>query len=153
LSRLALRAGERAPGLGRGRRHGLGEKAGLVGEVLTVYARTQLWLRREGLEAAVARARLAKTGRSMPGEGREALFYAVRLGRVVDRVLTPLPTDSRCLAQSLTLIAMLARRGAGATLVVGVSPQPRFKAHAWVEREGHPLLPPGGRGFERLLEL
>lgn len=125
----------------------------MVVEVLGAYAKTQVWLRREGLEAAVARARLAKPGDALPVDEREALFYAARLGRVVGRVLTPLPTDSRCLAQSLVLIAMLVRRGTRATLVIGVSPEPSFKAHAWVEQEGQPLLPPGDEDFERLLEL
>ncbi len=121
--------------------------------MLGAYARTQVWLRREGLEAAVARARTAKPGDALPDDEREALFYAARLGRVVGRVLTPLPTDSRCLAQSLVLIAMLVRRGRRATLVIGVSPEPSFKAHAWVEQGGQPLLPPGDEDFERLLEL
>ncbi len=69
------------------------------------------------------------------------------------RVLRRLPGDSRCLTRSLVVLAMLARRGIEARLVLAARPTPTFTAHAWVERGGRPLLPT--RDFEdaRLAEL
>jgi len=71
------------------------------------------------------------------------------------RLLSVLPTDSRCLIRSLVLLALLERRGAGATLVVGVRTEPQFAAHAWVECQGEALLPmtDGDDRFERLTTL
>ena len=48
---------------------------------------------------------------------------------------------------------MLARRGGAASLVIGVVPEPRFAAHAWVEFAGEPLLKPGNAREGRLVEL
>lgn len=104
------------------------------------------------------------------------LHDALRLGRAVSRTLGPLPVDATCLARSLVLVAMLARRGLPGTLVIGVQPgggeataAPRglrlrnrlargeapegggFAAHAWVEVGGQPVLAPGD--FARLTEL
>jgi hypothetical protein len=78
-------------------------------------------------------------------------LVALRLGRVVGRTLKLLPTDSRCLIQSLVLTRMLAKRSIASTLVIGVRKDPAFEAHAWVEHEGQPVLPPGR--FTRLMEL
>ena len=64
-----------------------------------------------------------------------------RLGQPVRRTLDPLPWDSRCLMRSLVLLRMLARRGVVCELVIGVKPGEKFEAHAWIEHEGHPLLP------------
>ena len=61
--------------------------------------------------------------------------------------------DSRCLMQSVVLVAMLARRGAEASLVIGVRPGVDFGAHAWVELAGRALLPTFGDDFARLVEL
>ena len=69
------------------------------------------------------------------------------------RTLTLLPTDSRCLMRSLVLTQLLARRGIESRFVLGVRSGAEFKAHAWVERNDVPLLPPGDAGFERLLEI
>jgi hypothetical protein len=55
--------------------------------------------------------------------------------------------------QSLTLSALLARRGYSSMLVIGVRAGEAFGAHAWVELDGRPLLPPGGDTFQRLVEL
>jgi hypothetical protein len=54
---------------------------------------------------------------------------------------------------SLVLVELLARRGTSSSLVIGVSPGSSFGAHAWVELEGRPLLPPHGESFQRLAEL
>jgi hypothetical protein len=67
-------------------------------------------------------------------------------------VIGPLPTDSRCLFSSLTVMCMLDRRGIEQTVVIAVRPRP-FSAHAWVEVDGKPVLPDGDPGYERLLEL
>jgi hypothetical protein len=77
----------------------------------------------------------------------------VRLGHAVGRTLAPLPTDDRCLWRALVLSALLAKRGIDSSLVIGVRTQPSFLAHAWVERDGVPLIDPGGSAFGRLLEL
>jgi hypothetical protein len=81
-----------------------------------------------------------------------------RLGRshlsnAVERVLSKLPTDSRCLVRSLVLLWLLERRGTTGTLVIGVSPKPEFEAHAWVEHEGRPLLPSGEGQYARMVEI
>lgn len=74
-----------------------------------------------------------------------------RLGQPVRRTLDPLPWDSRCLMRSLVLLRMLARRGVVCRLVIGVRPGETLEAHAWVEHDGHPLLPT--LGYERLTVL
>jgi hypothetical protein len=76
-----------------------------------------------------------------------------RLGQAVARTMRYLPGDTRCLTQSLVLIRMLARRGLGGTLVIGVTPDGGFSAHAWVELSGVALLPPREDVFSRLAEL
>jgi hypothetical protein len=76
---------------------------------------------------------------------------AHRLASAVARAMPRLPTDSRCLAQSLVLSNLLARRGVRSRLVIGVETEDEFGAHAWVEMDGEPLLPPGQ--FGRLAEL
>ena len=74
-----------------------------------------------------------------------------RLGQPVRRTLDPLPWDSRCLMRSLVLLRMLARRGVVCELVIGVRPGETLEAHAWIEHDGHPLLPT--LGYERLTVL
>ena len=74
-----------------------------------------------------------------------------RLGQPVRRTLDPLPWDSRCLMRSLVLLRMLARRGVVCELVIGVRPGDRFEAHAWIQHDGHPLLPT--LGYEPLTVL
>ncbi|MBI5105239.1 MAG: lasso peptide biosynthesis B2 protein [Solirubrobacterales bacterium] len=135
-------------------RHELGPagKARVAVEVLATYARVRWLLRREDARGAVARLRAAAAG-APPLDPREARIASVRLAWVVKKVITPLPADTRCLFSSLTLLAVLARRGIPVTLVIAVRPQP-FAAHAWVERDdGRPLLDPGDADFERLVEL
>jgi Transglutaminase-like superfamily len=127
-------------------------RAGLVIEVLATYLLTQWWLRRRGLPAAVTRTRTADCrAAAVADPGSHAC--GLRLGRVVGRVLAALPSDTRCLARSLVLMRLLAKRGVPASLVIGVATEPEFSAHAWVEHGGRPLLPAGEGRFERLLEL
>lgn len=133
-------------------RHSSAQKVGLLVEVLTSYLLTQWWLRRRGLPAAVA---LARGDRREHADAAElaAHAYALRLGGVVRRVLAPFPTDTRCLARSLVLLRLLARRGMRTSLVLGVASDPEFSAHAWVEHDSCPLLPAGGGRFQQLTQL
>jgi hypothetical protein len=78
---------------------------------------------------------------------------AAWFGRGVTRTLRALPTDSRCLMQSLVLVDILARHGVTTSLVIGVRPGEDFLAHAWVELDGRPLLPPHEHEFSRLTSL
>ena len=86
-----------------------------------------------------------------PADG--ALVEAHRLGRAVGRTLRLLPGDTRCLARSLVLTRLLARRGIPAKLVIGARADPDFLAHAWVECAGHAVLPAGDGSYGRLVEL
>ncbi|HEX8646038.1 MAG TPA: lasso peptide biosynthesis B2 protein [Thermoleophilaceae bacterium] len=126
------------------------EKAALAAEVLAAYVHGRWHLRRQGVREAVA-AQRAVTVR--PAATDDTVAAGRRLGRVVRRSLAVVPADTRCLAQSLTLTRMLARRGIDSRLVIGVRPGERFAAHAWVEHEGVPLLPPGTSGFEEIVTL
>lgn len=122
----------------------------LAAEVLAAYVRVRWLLWRRGLEPTVAALRRcgAPAGRLLV-----APEDPWRCARAVVAVLAPLPTDSRCLVRSLVLLALLARRGIEARLVIGVLPEPRFTAHAWVEHEGAALLSAGVARDGRLVEL
>lgn len=131
----------------------LRHKALLVVEILVTYARIRWLIRDENALEAVPRIRGAVVRSSrFPGTPAQTHVAGVRLGRVVVRTLSPLPYDSRCLFRSLTLCALLQRRGIPSTLVIAVRPKP-FAAHAWVEHGGRPLLAAGAEGFERVAEL
>lgn len=125
----------------------------LGAEVLLTYIEVRWLLWRRDLPAVVAAIRAEDPGRPAQAEGVASVKLGARLARVTSRCLTPLPTDSRCLAQSLVLMALMARRGVASALVIGVRPGSDFGAHAWVEREGMPLLPSGGDTYSRLLAL
>lgn len=122
-------------------------------EVLFTYARVRWLLWRRDLPSVVAAIDAEQPARDPQTEGVASLKLGARLARVTTRCLDPLPADSRCLGQSLVLMALLARRGVGSALVIGVRPGSNFEAHAWVEREGMPLLPSGGDTYSRLLAL
>lgn len=124
------------------------DKLALAIEIVAAYVRARWLLRRHDLPHVLAQLR------AVPGRGaaRPALADE-RLARAVRRTLGTLPADSRCLMQSLVLMRLLARRDRPAALVIGVSPTGAFTAHAWVERDGMPLLPAGEDEFGRLAEL
>jgi hypothetical protein len=145
---LALRANP-------GRRATSAEKLRLVGEILGVYAATRWRMPRGDIRdvAAAGRAVLARTPQLPPPSGQDSWDVAYHLGRAVDRTLRVLPTDSRCLVQSLVLSRMLSARGIPSTLVIGAHSQPEFTAHAWVEHDGRPVLHPRGYQDSRLVEL
>jgi len=134
----------------------LGPRVRLTAEVLSTYLHVRWVMRDDDAERSVRRLRVDARDSMEPPEaasvGDLKLLAALRLAHATRRVLEILPSDSRCLFRSLTLLCLLERRGISQTLVVAVRPQP-FTAHAWVEVEGKPVLPDGDPGYERLLEL
>jgi hypothetical protein len=77
----------------------------------------------------------------------------VRLGQAMGKTLRHIPFDARCLMRSLVLTRLLAMRGIEASLVIAVRSEPSFKAHAWVEADGVPLIEPAGPPFEVISRL
>ena len=121
--------------------------------MLATYVRTQRLLRRDGLPAAIEWTRNVRPVAPAPQHEITPAAYGVGLGKFVARALLPLPSDTRCLARSLVLTGMLARRGIPTSLVIGVAPNEKFEAHAWVEFGDRALLPTGRGTYERLIEL
>ena len=121
----------------------------LACEILASYARVRWTLRRRGLRDALVVLR-ASPVRAEPGE---PVVTGRRMGRAVARTLALLPTDSRCLMQSLVLTRLLARRGIETRLVIAVRAGERFAAHAWIEHGDEALLPAGAPAFEQLVTL
>lgn len=126
----------------------VGAKLRLIAEILRTYVIVRWRMRGPDLRIVVAQLR---------GEGtteRQGDYpLARRLARAVARTLSFLPTDNRCLARSLVLDAMLARRSLESVVILAARAEPDFAAHAWVEHEGKPLLPPGEPGYQRLIEI
>lgn len=127
----------------------------LASEILITYAMMRVRMAKRGLRDLVA---ISRSGPAAPPPGLEpgsleARLVAARLGNAVGRTLRILPTDSRCLVQSLVLSRLLSVRGISSTLVIGAHSNPSFAAHAWVEHEGRAVLPPGEFRESRLLEL
>ncbi|HEY2054838.1 MAG TPA: lasso peptide biosynthesis B2 protein [Solirubrobacterales bacterium] len=124
----------------------------LGGEIVLAYGAAVRELRRRPIEQVVTRLRRGLA----PGEAAHspaALGESLRLGDIVVRVLRFLPGDTRCLRRSLVLLRLLSRRGIPARLVIAARSDPHFLAHAWLEYDGRPVLPPGDAGFGRLVEL
>jgi hypothetical protein len=138
-----------------GKRATPAEKLMLVGEILGVYAATRWRMPRGDIRevALASRTLLQRTPQVPPPSCQNSWDVAYHLGRAVFRTLRVLPTDSRCLVQSLVLSRMLSARGIPSTLVIGAHSRPDFTAHAWVEHEGRPVLPPRGYQDSRLVEL
>lgn len=129
---------------------GLKAKITLVCEILGEYVPSWQILRTPSVIDMVSAARDVRVTKSSGPPNLEHLT-ALRLGRAVGRTLKLLPSDSRCLIQSLVLTRLLARRSIPNVLVIGVRQAPEFQAHAWVEHEGRPILPAGS--YQRLTEL
>jgi hypothetical protein len=130
------------------------DRASLTFEVVVTYLRVRWLMRRDDAERAVKALRAHASASQLTFDAEPVSEYvaAWRLSRAVRKVLTRLPGDSRCLFKSLTLMCMLERRGIHQMVVIAVRPQP-FAAHAWVEVDGHAVLPDADPGYERLMEL
>ncbi len=135
----------------RGGRLSYPARARLALEILAAYAQSRRALRRAPIETVVAGLRSRSPSCAPPSV--DSLDQARSLGWSVARLLAYVPGDTRCLARSLVLTRLLARRGIQAKLVIGASAAPAFLAHAWVEHEGIPVLDPGDESFGRLVEL
>ncbi len=114
------------------------------------YLQARRELRRAPIASAVAALRSEPPRAAVAAATVEE---ARRLGYAVARTLALMPGDTRCLARSLVLTRLLARRGIPAKLVIGARAAPDFLAHAWVEYDGQPVLSPGDGSFGRLVEL
>lgn len=134
-----------------GKRLPRSQKLAQAAEIVSTYVRARWLLSRRDLPDAIG---MLRGGRQhvQPTDG-DLLLTGIRLGRRIGRTLGLLPMDSRCLVRSCVLTSLLARRGIGSTLVIGVKVDPGFKAHAWVECSGVPLLDPGTGDYSRLVEL
>jgi hypothetical protein len=119
-------------------------------EILSAYARARWLLRRYDLPTTIRILR-APLRRQPADSGQDEA--GVRLGHAVGRVLDVLPLDGRCLMRALVLSRLLAVRGIDSSLVIGVTAEPEFGAHAWVQRGEIALLPRSGSAFEQLVEL
>jgi hypothetical protein len=128
------------------------QRTRLAAEIAAAYLQARRELRRAPIASAIAALR-ADQPEAQPAPGFEGLEEARRLGNAVARTLKLMPGDTRCLARSLVLTRLLARRGLSAKLVIGARAAPEFLAHAWVEYDGEPVLPPGDESFGRLVEL
>ena len=130
----------------------LGDRVRLGSEVLGTYVRVRWTIRDGDAWRAVRQLRASVSAPAPALETDVQLVAAWRLAHIVTRVLRRLPSDSRCLFSSLTLMCMLERRGIEQTLVIAARPKP-FAAHAWVEVDGQAMLPDADPGYERLMEL
>ncbi|HTA13202.1 MAG TPA: lasso peptide biosynthesis B2 protein [Solirubrobacteraceae bacterium] len=128
------------------------ERAALAVEILAAYVRARRELRRAPIAEVIDGLRDVPAEQAVPA-GDAALWEARRLGRAVTRLLRLVPGDTRCLARSLVLTRLLARRGIPAKLVIGARSAPDFLAHAWVEYGGEQVLSMGDGSFGRLVEL
>jgi hypothetical protein len=126
------------------------DRAVILMETLLTYGVVRWHLRREALPTVVTLMRRSRLRALRP---RPVGHDAPRLAGVAVHVLERLPSDARCLTRSLVVLAMLERRGMDARLVLAARPTPTFTAHAWVERDGRPLLPTRGFADSRLTEL
>lgn len=127
------------------------EKAVLGVEIVRAYSRARWLLWRSDLPSTLT---VLRADAPAPVVDRiEAGRTGVRLGTAVGKTLRHLPFDSRCLMRSLVLTRLLARRGIETAFVIAVNPDSEFVAHAWVERDGVPLLEPAGAPFARIVEL
>lgn len=128
------------------------DKVAIAAEVIVAYVRVRRLTSRTSLPAVLEALRSAPSTLS-PCESTDPVQVGRRLGRATARTLTIIPADTRCLHRSLTLTALLARRGLESSLVIAVRPGEDFGAHAWLEYLGEPLLPPADAGYETLVSL
>ena len=123
-------------------------RVALAAEILRVYVIVRWRMRDSDIRVIVAKLRGDHTAATHTDRSQ-----ARRLGRAVARTLSLLPTDNRCLARSLVLDTLLARRSLRSVVVLAARAEPDFAAHAWVEHDGVPVLPPASSEYKRLIEL
>lgn len=128
-------------------------KIPLAIEIVRTYLSVRWLLLYRGLPATVVSIRRGLREHSSGDSEQVRRVQGTRIGHAVVRVLRVLPTDGRCLMRSLVLMGLLARRGVYAKLVIGVSPDPTFEAHAWAEVDALPVLGTDEQKFHRLVEL
>lgn len=136
-----------------GSRLGRPAKALLVGEIIATYVHVRWLLARRDLPQTVEA--LRRPPRVRIGVVlRDGERWGNRLGAAVDRTFDRVPVRALCLARSLVLLRLLARRRAEGSLVIAVSPTEAagLDAHAWIELNGRPVLTPAP-AFGRLLTL
>jgi hypothetical protein len=129
----------------------LRQKVALAVEILAVYVSVCWRLRRRDIVDLVA-ANGARSGEWTP-DCADTWRVALRLAAAMRRTLRVVPTNKRCLVQSVVLSSLLSARGISSRLVIGAHSRPQFAAHAWVEHQGQPVLPRYDFGDSRLLEL
>lgn len=120
--------------------------------ILRSYILVRRSLSRFGLEQTLSAAREGTVSPKVRITG-ESRYVAWKLTCAVQRVLDRVPGGSKCLARSLVLTAMLASREIESVLVIGVSADGGFAAHAWVEVDDFPLLPAYEADYARLVAL
>jgi hypothetical protein len=118
-------------------------KVRLSAEILATYCLVRVRLVGREFPTALTALRSGDWSAEPPPRDAVTHLRAARLAWAVRRTLKFVPTDSRCLMQSLVLTVILARRGIDSSLLIGVKPGGDFEAHAWLEYCGRPLLPDG----------
>ena len=91
------------------------------------------------------------TDRIMQGPSVD-IAAGFRLASITARALQRVPTDTRCLIQSLVLVRLLANRGVHGHLVLAVR-RHEAAAHAWVEVAGEAVSPVAPDGFVQVSTL
>jgi N-acetylglucosaminyldiphosphoundecaprenol N-acetyl-beta-D-mannosaminyltransferase len=125
-------------------------KARMAIEIAGAYLVLRPHLQANDVRAMVSEARRVHPRRPLTRDPHPQ-ETARRLGSMVQQVLSAFPADDRCLIQSLVLVRLLTQRGIDGSIVIGARSDGGFAAHAWVEYEGKPVLPP--QCFERLVTL
>ncbi|MFL6242143.1 MAG: lasso peptide biosynthesis B2 protein [Acidimicrobiia bacterium] len=121
----------------------------LGAEIAWTTLRVRRLVHRNDLPTALDRCRAA-VPQQAPVPSRDEV---VRISRAVRRTVGMLPGDSRGLVASLVLIAVLARRGVDASLVMGVRRGKEVGTHAWVEIGGFPGPRAAKERFAQLVAL
>lgn len=67
------------------------------------------------------------------------LADAKRMVRVLKSGVGTAPIKGNCLSRSIVLYKLLKNNKIPAEFCIGVRTKPKFKAHAWIEFEDHPL--------------
>jgi len=95
---------------------------------------TNRLLKKAGLYAVYRRC-----GQTVPGAPRTDLAHAVRRFGIAENFFVSSRAPDDCLSRSLALFRFLRRAGFSAEHVIGVRRVP-FRAHAWVECDGEPVM-------------